>query len=172
LVCGVEVIGVAAGQGLIVYATKRGGTAAIAQRLGTALTQHGIDVDVRHVDDVERIDGYDVVIVGSPIVDGRWRPEAVSFLRGHRRALKSRLVWLFHAGHPISESDNIELPRRVISEARRVGAIGVQTLAGAPGEVTADNDSSRTLSGGIANDGALAKWARLIARRAQQRAGV
>jgi menaquinone-dependent protoporphyrinogen oxidase len=83
---------------LIAYATANGSTRAIAEALAVSLAESGPDVDLREVSDVASLNGYDAVVLGSPLHDGAWLPEARSFLKDNRAALSKRPLWLFSVG--------------------------------------------------------------------------
>ena len=68
---------------LVAYATKMGATATIAAAIGSELRAAGHQVDVHEIGAVLAVSEYDAVIVGSAIYKGRWRTEAVRFLRDH-----------------------------------------------------------------------------------------
>lgn len=77
------------------YATAHGSTEGIARAIGERLTRAGLSADVRSVDEVEALDAYDAVVLGSAIHDRRWLPQAAAFVRRHTAALARRPVWLF-----------------------------------------------------------------------------
>ncbi len=83
---------------LVAYATKYGATAEIAGRLGQALQEAGLAVDVRPVDEVSDLTPYGAVVLGSAVYAGQWRKEAVTFLAANASALAERPVWLFSSG--------------------------------------------------------------------------
>lgn len=87
-----------AGDVLVAYATKMGGTAGIAAIVAQELRARGMAVDMRPVADVDNVGGYRIVVVGSALYMRRWRPEAVRFLRRHAGSLRGRSVWLFQSG--------------------------------------------------------------------------
>lgn len=80
---------------LIAYATKYGSTAGIATTLGEALSARGLQVDVRPVREVRTLEGYDAVILGSPVYMGNWLSESVAFVRTHQAELSRLPVALF-----------------------------------------------------------------------------
>ena len=80
---------------LVAYASAYGSTKGIAEQIGDRLASTGTDVDVRRVDDVEGIDGYDAVVLGSAVHGGAWLPDAAAFAQASAAALTDRPVWLF-----------------------------------------------------------------------------
>ncbi len=72
---------------LIAYASRMGSTREIAQAIAQVLTQRGAVVDVLAVDEVEQIEGYQAVIVGSSIREQAWLPEAKRFVQIYRDVL-------------------------------------------------------------------------------------
>ena len=65
---------------LVVYASRHGATAEIAARIATRLVDSGASVDLRLVDEVETLDAYDAVVLGAPVYDQSWPPEANAFV--------------------------------------------------------------------------------------------
>jgi menaquinone-dependent protoporphyrinogen oxidase len=126
---------------LVAYATKMGATATIAAAIGSELRAAGHQVDVHEIGAVLAVSEYDAVIVGSAIYKGRWRTEAVRFLRDHERQLRNRPVWLFHSG-PIGPSKNQDQPAPpdVARLAGQIQAAPVKTFAG---ELQADAVTAR-----------------------------
>src|SRR5688572_30165563 len=83
---------------LVGYATRHGSTQGVAERIAGTLQSHGVQVDLRRVDEVEAVARYDAVVFGSPVYDGRWVPEGDAFVRDNLAALAVRAVWLFSVG--------------------------------------------------------------------------
>ena len=79
---------------LVAYATGHGSTAGVAERLATGLREHGHDVDLRPVRQVPAVDAT-AVVLGSPVYNGAWLPDAARFAQDNGRALAARPVWLF-----------------------------------------------------------------------------
>jgi menaquinone-dependent protoporphyrinogen oxidase len=116
---------------LVAYATKSGGTAAIAEAVGDELRDRGHQVAVRDVSQVGSIADYDAVVLGSAIRLGRWRPEAVRFLRRHSDELRNRQVWLFHSGPLGPQAGEAQaMPPNVQRLVRRIGATPAMTFGG------------------------------------------
>ena len=95
-------------QVLVAYATKYGATAEIAEKIGQVLRQAGLRTDVLPMDRVGDLTPYQAVALGSAVYIGKWRKEAVKFLKGNERMLAERPVWLFSSG-PAGEGDPVEL---------------------------------------------------------------
>ena len=80
----------------------------IAQKIGEALRQAGLQVDVLPVNGINDLTPYEAVILGSAVYIGKWHKEAVKFLRANEKTLSERAVWLFSSG-PTGEGDPVEL---------------------------------------------------------------
>ena len=93
---------------LVAYATKYGATQEIAEKIGEILLQAGFLSDVVPVDRVRDLTPYKAVILGSAVYIGKWRKEAVQFLKKNEKGLSQRPVWLFSSG-PTGEGDPVEI---------------------------------------------------------------
>ena len=114
---------------LVAYGSKYGATAGIAEAIGTTLREHGLEADVRSAADVDRIDGYDAVVVGGGLYVGRWHGDAVGFLRRFEDELIDRPTWLFSSG-PTGGTPKAELELHDVL-ARQPGPPGnVAKIAG------------------------------------------
>ncbi len=87
---------------LVAHASRHGATAGIAERIAADLGEAGLTVTVGHVEDFERVDTFDAVVVGGAIYIGSWLKPATKFVKHHREALAGRAVWLFGSG-PVGE---------------------------------------------------------------------
>jgi len=83
---------------LITYASKRGATAEIAERIGDVLRREGLQADVLPVGRTGEVSDYGAVVLGSAVYLGKWRKEAAAFLTANERNLATRPVWLFSSG--------------------------------------------------------------------------
>jgi menaquinone-dependent protoporphyrinogen oxidase len=83
---------------LIAYASRCGSTVEIARAVAGDLKSRGCTVDLRAVDKVAKLTGYEAVVLGSAVRYGHWLPEAVEFVRTHQAELK-RVPTAFFAVH-------------------------------------------------------------------------
>ncbi len=83
---------------LIAVSSKHGSTREIAWAIGETVREAGIDVDVVDAQDVESVDQYDAVVVGSAVHWGRWMGPARDLVNGSADGLRTRPVWLFSSG--------------------------------------------------------------------------
>lgn len=79
---------------LVTYATMAGSTAEVAQLIGEELEKSDLEVDVRGMEEVDSLDGYDGVVVGGPMILG-WHRAARRFLKKNRRAFDSTPLAVF-----------------------------------------------------------------------------
>jgi menaquinone-dependent protoporphyrinogen oxidase len=92
---------------LVAYATKYGATAGIAEKIGQVLRESGLTVDVKPADQAGDPAAYQAVVLGSAVYIGKWRKEAVQYLKNHEKALAQRPVWIFNSG-PLGEGNAAE----------------------------------------------------------------
>lgn len=88
---------------LLTYATRYGSTREVAEAIARALREAGEEVDVRPAGEVTELEGYHVVIVGSPLYLGGWLPDATGFLRAHREHLARMPVAIFSVCGSLTE---------------------------------------------------------------------
>jgi menaquinone-dependent protoporphyrinogen oxidase len=117
---------------LVVYGSMHGGTAGLAQMVAEALVEHNILADIGDAADVDPVDGYDAVIVGGALYDGRWHQDATDFVERNASWLRSRPVWFFSSG-PLSataRSGSIAPVPHVLDLANAIDARGHMTFGG------------------------------------------
>ena len=100
---------------LITYASRSGSTAEIAAAVANTLQQENIPVDILPLEDVKELSAYQAVIVGSPIRNSQWLPEALKFVQDHQRELSRKRVAMFTLSITLAMS-NREPYRRAVSE--------------------------------------------------------
>jgi menaquinone-dependent protoporphyrinogen oxidase len=82
----------------VVYASRHGGTAGIAERIAEVLKSEGAEVTLADAADRPDVDGFDAHVVGSGVQIGSWHKEGTEFLERNREKLAMRPVWLFSSG--------------------------------------------------------------------------
>lgn len=99
---------------LVAAASRHGSTAEIADKIADTLRERGFEVDRTKPEDVSSLDGYDAIVVGSPIYFRQWDSHANEFLRNFYPQLKDMPVWAFSSG-----LSSVERP--VSYDKRRIG---------------------------------------------------
>jgi len=83
---------------LVAYESKYGATEGIAERIGEALRERGLEADVIRCSNVPTVSGYDAFVVGSAIYAFNWRKGARRFVEHNAGVLSSHPTWLFSSG--------------------------------------------------------------------------
>jgi menaquinone-dependent protoporphyrinogen oxidase len=83
---------------LVVYASRHGATAGIAERIGKILEENEVDAIVARASDLPDPRDCDAYVIGSAVYMGQWEKAAVSFTDQHKAILATRPVWLFSSG--------------------------------------------------------------------------
>jgi menaquinone-dependent protoporphyrinogen oxidase len=117
---------------LVTAASRHGATLEVADAIGRALSEAGVQADLKMPDEVAGVEGYEAVVLGSAVYYGQWLPTALDFARRHRAALSARPVWLFSVG-PIGapEPRPVEPPAIAAQLVANLKARGHHTFAGA-----------------------------------------
>jgi menaquinone-dependent protoporphyrinogen oxidase len=87
---------------LVTVASKHRSTLEIGQAIGRALALRGVPADVRPVEEVDTLSGYEAVILGSGVYAGNWLAPARDLVARCTMQLRERPVWLFSSG-PIGD---------------------------------------------------------------------
>jgi menaquinone-dependent protoporphyrinogen oxidase len=116
----------------VVYASRHGGTAGIAQRIAEVLRTEGADAVV--VDAADRPDpsGFDANVIGSGVYIGSWLKEGTEFLERYQSTLAARPVWLFSSGpvrDPSASADAEDLLTSALGPEQGPGSGGRKKIA-------------------------------------------
>lgn len=83
---------------LVAFATMYGSTKEVAEAIAENLRGAGFDVDVKAAREVRTLDGYDVVVLGAPLISHRLQKDARRLLARHEKALAGVPVAVFALG--------------------------------------------------------------------------
>lgn len=91
---------------LVTYASRTGTTAGVAEVIGQVLTDSGVAVEVRPMQNVVDLSPYMGVVAGSAIQGASWLPEALEFVRSHQVELRERPFAAFLVCMTLAMPDN------------------------------------------------------------------
>ena len=117
---------------LVVYGSKRGGTAGLARMIGDEFSGAGVMADVRPAGQVGSVDDADAVVIAGALYALRWHRDARQFAKRFADQLRDRPVWLVASGPLDGSAVTGELPpvRQVVAVMDRLGARGQVTFGG------------------------------------------
>ena len=95
---------------LVAYGTAAGSTAEVAQAIGEEIGKAGAMVDVRPVEEIKSLEGYDALVLGSAVRVFHLLGSTRKFLRKFRRSMKTMPVAFFIVCMTMKEptEENIE----------------------------------------------------------------
>jgi menaquinone-dependent protoporphyrinogen oxidase len=93
---------------LVTYTTNSGSTEDIARRVADELGKNGAQVDLIRLEQATVLDGYDLVIVGAPMILG-WHRSARKFIRQHQSELSNTPVAYFAAAMSLTKTDQPQI---------------------------------------------------------------
>lgn len=79
----------------ILYATAPGSSCGVAEFVWDDLVSRGAHAELHEIAHAPDVSTFDAVVLGGSIQEGRWREEAMAYLRGNRNALADKDLWLF-----------------------------------------------------------------------------
>lgn len=88
---------------LVAAASRHGATGEIAERIGAALAEQGVEVELKRLEEVDDLGGYEAFVLGSGIYLGNWLKEARRFVDAHAAELAERPTWLFASGSIVGD---------------------------------------------------------------------
>jgi menaquinone-dependent protoporphyrinogen oxidase len=120
---------------LVVYGSKRGSTAEIAEKIGVIIRQKGLQVDVLDAGTVSDLTLYSIVIIGSSVYIGCWNKKVVHFLKKNIESLEKLPVWIFICGptgpgNPIERLDGWFCPKSLQPIIERIHPLGKTCFGG------------------------------------------
>ncbi len=114
---------------LIVYGTRYGTAAEIAEEMGKVMENEGVEVDVINSKGLKDCDVflYDLVVVGSGIRMGKWTKESLKFLKDNKENLENKKVALFVSCGAANEEKT-----RAEGQEKYLDAVALKYLSGKP----------------------------------------
>lgn len=105
---------------LVTFATAKGSTQEVAERIASRLKTYAAVVDCLPATRVEAsaLSNYSTIIVGSALHMGSWLDPAHSFIHSNAATLKTKPVWAFSVGMPATESARVDEERMMDREVR------------------------------------------------------
>jgi len=101
---------------LIAYGTRYGSTREVAGTVAATLGEQGIDADVKQAREVRSLDGYDAVVLGTPLYLGALHKDVRALLEKNQAALEHTPFALFALG-PIKADDGLDASREQLLTA-------------------------------------------------------
>src|SRR4051812_5121748 len=87
---------------LVIYGSRYHATRDIAEAIGNALANSGLDMAVKGVADAGYMSMYDAFVLGAAVFEGHLAKGFEAFVRKHAKVFSSHPVWLFSSG-PIGD---------------------------------------------------------------------
>ena len=103
-------------QMLVAYGTRYGSTREVAETVAATLGDQGIDTEVKVAREVRSLDGYDAVVLGTPLYMGALHKDVRALLEKNQVALECTPFALFALG-PIKAGDGIDGSRAQLINA-------------------------------------------------------
>jgi menaquinone-dependent protoporphyrinogen oxidase len=91
---------------LVASASKHGSTEEIAEAIASVLREHGLEVEVKRMEDVDTLFPYDAYVLGSAVYLDGWLRRATQFVDCHGELIATRPTWLFSSG-PIGDPAHV-----------------------------------------------------------------
>ncbi|KAF1810158.1 hypothetical protein P152DRAFT_101100 [Eremomyces bilateralis CBS 781.70] len=106
---------------LIAYATSRGSTGEIANRIASRLETFIKPVTCLPVSEVQpgSLPSYSVIVVASAIHAGSWINPGHCFVRTNKAVLQSKPVWAFSVGMPPTDEEHAAEEKAVAASLRK-----------------------------------------------------
>ena len=115
---------------LVAVASRHGASLQIGEVVATTLRASGLPAELHRVEDLESVDGYDAVVLGSGVYAGHWLRRARVFVDAFETQLLQRPLWLFSSG-PVGDPPRPqEGPAEVAGLIKRLGARGHRLFGG------------------------------------------
>jgi menaquinone-dependent protoporphyrinogen oxidase len=115
---------------LVTAASRHGSTMLIADAIREELAATGVSAHLFEPDVIRDISGYDAVILGSAVYNGRWLRAARKFALRFESELARRPLWLFSSGPVGDPVKPTQPPAEALALAHRLNARDHQVFEG------------------------------------------
>ncbi|OKL46512.1 flavodoxin [Boudabousia liubingyangii] len=148
---------------LVAAASKHGSTLDVRDRIAKALSEGGHEVVTEAPQNVETLEGYDAVVLGSAVYITQWMSPAKDFIARFTEELRHLPVWAFSVGLSGVPKGNVQDPSRVGPALIEVAPVEQKTFAGKldPTKLNLRERSIARLGGAIEGD--YRDWAEIDA---------
>jgi menaquinone-dependent protoporphyrinogen oxidase len=123
---------------LVVYGTRYGTAAEIAEEIARVIMEEGVEVDLldaRRIKDSD-VSPYDLVVVGSGIKMGKWTKKSLKFLEKNKEILASKKVAIFvSCGAANEEKSRPEGQEKYLDEVAKKNLVNEPVATGLFGSV-------------------------------------
>lgn len=115
---------------LVVVASRHGATWEIGEVIADALASRGNLVDLRAPEDVDAVDGYEAVVLGSAVYLAHWIPAAREFADRFTEQLRRVPVWMFSSGLATQPAASANSPHELLALREQLGGRGHRAFRG------------------------------------------
>ena len=151
---------------LVVYASKMGSNAEVAEAIVAVLTEAGLEAEALPARLVKDVEPYDAIVLGSALYAAHWQREANRFVTKRRDILRTKALWLWSSGplDRIRASKNLPPTDNVLEIMGDIPFRGHRTFGGKldPNAPGVDEQILRTHQQGDFRD-----WAKIRAYAAE-----
>jgi menaquinone-dependent protoporphyrinogen oxidase len=95
---------------LVAYGSKYGSTREVAEKIASILGDQGVAAELKPAGEVRSLDGYDGVVLGTPLYLGALHKDVRALLEKNSEALAARPLAVFALG-PIKADDGLDASR-------------------------------------------------------------
>lgn len=154
---------------LVAVASRHGATWEIGEVVADTLTGRGNHVDLRAPEEVDSLDGYDAVVLGSAVYLAHWMASARELADRFADDLVRLPVWLFSSGLATQPAASANSPQELLALRDRIGGRGHRSFRGRLDRAVLSFAERAAIAGARAREGdhrdmaAVRAWALTVA---------